>query len=311
MMCEPDWFFTVAITAPSSKQIDDDAITTVQKAYRMVFGRNVPARDQDNYLLLWTQTCLAFGVSHSTIEELRNVLPSLPNLTWPNVARVVGLDPSLGCEQLSEKPIQTLFLPTNFLQDFLGRAQRSAIYRRDKEQYFHVGSLAVKSILNRLGGFVYDTETEGLDALDFELELRMVHNTALLVAESKRSASSEVHAQVIAEATCLAASNNCLGYSIPIHVVVTNQEETTFYTYDPSAKKFYEREHFTMEDLQSESDLGEDPDDVRELQLQRMTVVLARDLFSLIVEGYYDFIQAAIHRCRLPLALQPYAVATK
>ncbi|KAK0439161.1 hypothetical protein EV421DRAFT_872897 [Armillaria borealis] len=130
----------------------------------------------------------------------------------------------------------------------------------------------------------------------------MVHNTALLVVESKRSASSEVHAQVIAEATCLAASNSRLGYSIPIHVVVTNQEETTFYTYDPSAKKFYEREHFTMEDLQSESDLGEDPDDVRELQLQRMTVVLARDLFSLIVEVYYDFIQATIHRCRLPLA---------
>lgn len=62
---------------------------------------------------------------------------------------------------------------------------------------------AVKSILIQLGGFVYDTEPEGLDALDFELEVRIVHNAALLVVESKRSASSEVHAQAIAEATCM------------------------------------------------------------------------------------------------------------
>ncbi len=159
MMSEPDWFFTVAITAPSSKQVDDDAIETVQKAYRMVFGRSVPARDQDNHLLLWTQTCLAFGVSQSIVKELRNVLPALPNLTWPSVARVVGLDPSLGREQLPEKPVQTLLLPTNFLHDLLGCAQRSAIYRRDNEQYFHVGSLVSPISLPLL--IVSDQRAEG------------------------------------------------------------------------------------------------------------------------------------------------------
>ncbi|PBK81816.1 hypothetical protein ARMGADRAFT_770710 [Armillaria gallica] len=284
MMSEPDWFFTVAITASSSKQVDDDAIETVRKAYRMVFGRSVPARDQDNHLLLWTQTCLAFGVSQSIVKELRDVLPALPNLTWPSVARVVGLDPSLGREQLPEKPVQTLLLPTNFLHDLLGCAQRSAIYRRDNEQYFHMGSLAVKDILIRLGGFIYDTEAEGLDALDFELELRMVHNTTLLVVESKRSASSDVHAQAIAEATCLAASNSRLGYSIPITVIVTNREETTFYTYNPPEKKFYFRTHLKIEYFRSECDL----EDVQELQLQRMTVIRASEPFSRLLTSFDD-----------------------
>ncbi|KAK0231901.1 hypothetical protein EDD85DRAFT_118867 [Armillaria nabsnona] len=294
MVCENDTastpFFTLAVTTPSSTGLGlgssvqaDDAIKTLRKAYRTVFGRNVPARDRDNHLLFWTQICFALGAHDSrAIKELRQILTSLPDLTWPNVARVVGLDPSLGCEQLSEKPIQILFLPDSFILELLGRAQRSGSFRKDEEEYSHLGSVAVKSILIQLGGFFYDTEPEGLDALDFELELRIVHNAALLVVESKRSASSEVHAQAIAEATCLAASNSRLGYSIPIHVIVTGREETTIYTYDPSTKKFYKREHFTMKDLQPEGDLDEDPKDVWEWQLQRMTAVRTSFFFKLL-----------------------------
>ncbi|KAK0190040.1 hypothetical protein F5146DRAFT_649048 [Armillaria mellea] len=253
-------FFTLAATMPSSTGPGprssvqaDDAIKTLRKAYRTVFGTNVPARDRDNHLLLWTQVCSARLEVHGNrvVEELRQILTSLPDLTWPNVARVVGLDPSLGCEQLSENPIQTLFLPDSFILKLLARAKRSGTYRRDNEEYSHLGSIAVKYILIQLGGFLYDNETEGLDALDFELELRIVHNAVLLVVESGRSASSEVHAQAIAEATCLAASNSRLGYSTPIHIIFTGRKETTFYTYDPSAKKFYKRQHFTMKDLQA------------------------------------------------------------
>ncbi|KAK0462817.1 uncharacterized protein EV420DRAFT_1139731 [Desarmillaria tabescens] len=42
-----------------------------------------------------------------------------------------------------------------------------------------------------------------------------------------------------------------------------------------------------------------------------MTCILGRELFSLIIEGYCDFIQATIRRFELPLALQPSSVATE
>ncbi|KAK0462818.1 uncharacterized protein EV420DRAFT_1139700 [Desarmillaria tabescens] len=191
-------FFTVAAILPSSS---DDAITILHRAYCTVFSRNfVPARD---HLLLWIQTCSALGVNDSVVEELREILLYLPDLTWQNVARVVGLGPSLGNEQLSEKPIQTLFLPITFVNTLLGTVQRSSRYRRDRQGYVHLGSTAVKSILlDLLRGFVYDNEGEDLDTSYFDFELRILGNAVLLVVEAKRSASSEVHAQALAEATC-------------------------------------------------------------------------------------------------------------
>ncbi|KAK0213809.1 hypothetical protein IW262DRAFT_332907 [Armillaria fumosa] len=326
-------FFTLAVTAPSFTWLGvgppvqvDDAIKTLRKAYQTVFGRNVPTRDRDKHLLLWTQICSAFGAHSGVVEKLRQILPSLPDLTWPNIARVVGLNPSLGSEQLSKKPLQTLFLPDSVILKLLGRARRSATYRRDHEKYSHLGSLGVKYVLIEFGGFAYDTENEGLDASDYELELRIVHNAALLVVESSRPATAGVHAQAIAEAKCLAASNSRLGYSTPVHVIVSGREQTTFYTYDPSAKRFYIRQHVTMKDMQSETDLGKDPEVARDFQLQRMTAVrtsgtvtdcglllmtrtVARDLLSLIVEVYYDSISAMMHRYRLPLALQPVSIS--
>ncbi|KAK0462823.1 uncharacterized protein EV420DRAFT_1139860 [Desarmillaria tabescens] len=317
-------FFTIAAILPSSS---DDVITILHRAYRTVFSRNfVPARD---HLLLWMKTCSALGVNDSVVEELREILPRLPDLTWKNVARVVGLDPSLGNEQLSEKPIQTLFLPVTLVNSLLGTAQRSSRYRRDRQGYVHLGSTAVKSILlDLLRGFVYDNEGEDLDASYFDFELRIVGNAVLLVVEAKRSASSEVHAQALAEATCLAASNSRSGYSLPIHVVITDREETTFYTYDrkqpppipsrlshisfpASAKQFYLRSDLKIEYFQRESVLGESPERLREWQLLRMTCILGRDLFSLIIEGYCDFIQATIRPFELPLALQPLDVTTE
>lgn len=321
-MCDNDVastpFFTLAVTAPSFTWLGvgppvqvDDAIKTLRKAYQTVFGRNIPARDRDKHLLFWTQICSALGAHSGVVEKLRQILPSLPDLTWPNITRIVGLDPSLGSEQLSENPLQTLYLPDSVILKLLGRARRSATYRRDHEKYSHLGSLGVKYILIEFGGFAYDTENEGIDASEYELELRIVHNAALLVVESNRPATSKVHAQAIAEATCLAASNSRLGYSNPIHVIVLGREQTTFYTYDPSVKQFYKRQHLTLKGMQCETDVGKGPEVVRDFQLQRMTAVLARDLFSLIVEVYHDFIAAMMHRYRLPLALQPCSVATE
>ncbi|PBK82477.1 hypothetical protein ARMGADRAFT_733802 [Armillaria gallica] len=306
MMCEPDWFFTLAVTAPSST----DSVKTLRKAYRTVVGRNVPARDQDDHLLLWIQVCSTLWVQDSVVEELRQILPCLPDLTWQNAAPIVGLDPSRGDEQLSGYPLQTLYLPTSFVHELLCSIRHSASYRNGERYYSRLGSCAVRTILTELGGFVYDTE-DGLYILSFEFELRMVHNAALLILESERwPDQTKVRAQAMAEARCLAASNSRLGYSFPIHIVITDLSETTIYTYDPSPKTFYKRAHFNVEDFRVDPDLG-DPTEDQTLQLLGMAGVLARALFCLMVEGYHDFIQATIRRFRLPLALQPCAVATE
>ncbi|SJL08801.1 uncharacterized protein ARMOST_12171 [Armillaria ostoyae] len=294
--------------APSST----DAVKTLRKAYRTVFGRNVPARDQDNHLPLWIQVCSTLWVQGSVVKELRQILPSLPDLTWQTVAPVLGLDPSRGDEQLSGYPLQTLYLPTSFVRELLRSIQRSVSYRNGQRYYARLGSCAVKTILTELGGFVYDTEEDGLYLSSFEFELRMAHNAAILILESERwPDQSKVRAQAIAEATCLAAANSRLGYSFPIHIVITDLCETTLYTYDPSTKKFYKRAHFKVEEFRVGPDLNRDPTEAQTLQLLGMAGVLARDLFCLMVEGYQDFIQATIRRFGLPLALQPYAVATE
>ncbi len=104
--------------------------------------------------------------------------------------------------------------------------------------------------------------------------------------------------------TGLAASNSRLGYSIPITVVVTNREETTFYTYNrkkyhnsskrisytllASEKKFYWRTHLKIEYFQRECDLDKDPEDVQELQLQRMTDIRASEPFSKLLTSFND-----------------------
>ncbi len=135
-MCEPDWLFTLAITAPSST----DAVKTLRKAYRTVFGTNVTTRDQDDHLLLWIQICSTLWVQESVVEELRQILPCLPDLTWQNAAPVLGLDPSRGDEQLSGYPLQTLYLPTFFVRELLCSIWRSASYRNGERYYTRLGS---------------------------------------------------------------------------------------------------------------------------------------------------------------------------
>lgn len=74
--------------------------------------------------------------------------------------------------------------------------------------------------------------------LSFKLEVKIVHNIALLMFESELwHDQTQVLAQAIAEVTCLAAWNSRLGYSFPIHIVITDLNQTTFYTFDPLAKK--------------------------------------------------------------------------
>ncbi|PBK82480.1 hypothetical protein ARMGADRAFT_1068170 [Armillaria gallica] len=242
-------FFDLVLIAPSSES-SDSAIKTVQRAYLTVFGKDVPVLDQDDHLLLWTQICSSPGVPDGIVEELRQILPSLPDLTWKNVARVVGLDSSRGDYQLSGKPIQKLYLPEKLIEELLNSAYGRK-YQNDKRQHVQLGSLAVKIILNNLGFSHYLFRSEP----SFKFEMRIALNAALLILESERSEPSdisEVCAQAIVEATCLAASNSRQGYSYPIHVVITDLYETRFYTYDPSAKKIHIRGYFRVESFGSE-----------------------------------------------------------
>ncbi|SJL18638.1 uncharacterized protein ARMOST_22235 [Armillaria ostoyae] len=213
--------------ASSSMQVDDDVIETAWKAYRTVVGRNIPAslRDQDNRLLLWTRIYSPLGVHGDVAEELRKILPCLPDLTWQNAAPVLGLGPSRGGEQLSGYPLQTLYLPTSFVRELLRSVWRSASYRNGQRHYALFGSCADSSMTQK----------------------RMVHDAALLILESERwSDQTKVRAQAIAEATFV--------YSFPIHIVITDLCETTLYTYNPSAKKFYKRAHFKIEEFRVEPD---------------------------------------------------------
>ncbi|SJL08798.1 uncharacterized protein ARMOST_12168 [Armillaria ostoyae] len=192
--------FNLVPIAPSSES-SDSAIKTVQRAYQTVFGKDVPVLDHDDHLLLWTQICSSPGVPDSIVEESRQILPSLPDLTWKNVARVVGLDSSRGDYQLSGKPIQTLYLPEKLIEELLN----SAYWRKhwnDKRRHVQLGSLAVKTILNKLGlcHDLFRSEPS------FKFEMRIAHNAALLILESERfepSDISEVCAQTIVEATCM------------------------------------------------------------------------------------------------------------
>ncbi|KAK0462822.1 uncharacterized protein EV420DRAFT_1139890 [Desarmillaria tabescens] len=285
--------FNVAVIEPSFSS-PSNAIETVQRAYHTVFGRDIPA-EGENYLLLLIQVCSTPGVPDSIVEELRKVLPSLPDLIWQNVAPVVGLNPSQGEEQLSgtRKRIQLLYFPDEFVDELLDTA-RWRKYWSDRGEYVQLGSSAVKYILNKLG--FSDGHILGASASRFEL--RIQRNAAVFMLESERWLDrTQVLVQAVAEVTCLAASNSRLGYSFPIHIVITDLYETTFYTYDPSVKKLYMRRHFRVEDFGCERDIGGDPTEVRESLLLRMIVVLTRDIFSLLMEAYHDYVKAKIPSC--------------
>ncbi|KAK0231819.1 hypothetical protein EDD85DRAFT_116598 [Armillaria nabsnona] len=220
------FLFDLAVITPSSGS-SDNAIKTVQTAYRTVFGRDVPAMDQDNHVVLWTQVCSSPGVPDSIVQELRQILPSLPDLTWMNAAPMVGLDPSRGEEQLSRKRMQILYFPDKFVDEIMDIA-RWRNFWSERRQYVQLGSFAVKMVLNKIGFGYEKIQSES----SFNLEVKIVHNAALLMFESELwHDQSQVLAQAIAEVTCLAASNSRLGYSFPIHIVITDLYQTTFYTY--------------------------------------------------------------------------------
>ncbi len=135
LMAPVTHLFNLVRIAPSSES-SDNAIKTVQRAYLTISGRTVPAEDRDNHLLLWTQVCSSSEVPDSIVEELRQILPSLPDLTWKNVARVIGLDPD---EELSTKPAQTLYSPDKFVDELLYNALLRKS-RSSKQRYGQLGS---------------------------------------------------------------------------------------------------------------------------------------------------------------------------
>ncbi|KAK0462831.1 uncharacterized protein EV420DRAFT_1140288 [Desarmillaria tabescens] len=188
--------FNLAVIAPSSFS-PSNAIETVQRAYRAVFGRDVLAEDSENHLLLWTQICSSPGVPDSVVEEIREVLPYLPDITWRSVARVVGLDPSQGNEQLPVKPTQTLYLSDKFVDELLYNA-RWIKYRHKKRKYVQLGSFAVKAVLDQM----YFAREVFVDESCSEFEVKIVRNAALLMMESERWPNqTQILAQAIAEVT--------------------------------------------------------------------------------------------------------------
>ncbi|KAK0231866.1 hypothetical protein EDD85DRAFT_117989 [Armillaria nabsnona] len=162
--------FNLAVIAPSTKS-SDSAIKTVQRAYHTLFGRDVPAVDRDNHVLLWTQVCSVPGVPDSIVQELRQILPSLPDLTCKNAAPMVGLDLSRGEEQLLRKRIQILYIPDN---------ARWRKFENDKRQLVQLGSFAMKMVLNKIGFGHEKVRSES----SFRFEVKIVHTAALLMLES-------------------------------------------------------------------------------------------------------------------------------
>ncbi len=218
--------FDLAVIAPSSGS-SDNAIKTVQRAYHTVFGRDVPAIDRDNYLVHWTQVCSSPGVPDSIVQELRQILPSLPDLTWKNVAPMVGLDPSRG-EELSRKRMQILYFPDKFVDKIMDFA-RWRIFWSERRQYVQLGSFvsviaphhcllltsevkAVKMVLNKIGFGYEKIQSES----SFNLEVKIVHNAALLMFESELwHDQTQMLAQAIAEVTCM-----LLNIQIPVLISV-------------------------------------------------------------------------------------------
>ncbi|KAK0190051.1 hypothetical protein F5146DRAFT_649373 [Armillaria mellea] len=221
---------------------------------------------------------------------------------------MVGFDPSLGEEQLSQKRMQILHIPDKFIGEIMDFARWGNFWSK-RRQYLQLGSFvsaispqrsllftsemrAVKMALNKLGFGYGRIESE----FSFKLEVKIVHNTALSIFESElRHDQTQVLAQALAEVTCLAAWNSRLGYSFPIHIVITDLNQTTFYTFDPLAEELYLRKHFRVERFEEECDVGGDPWEVR--QLLRMTPILAQNLFSLLMEEYHDYVQVKISLC--------------
>ncbi|PBK82447.1 hypothetical protein ARMGADRAFT_732973 [Armillaria gallica] len=59
----------------------DCAINAVRSAYHTVFGRNPPADEWDNQLLLWLRICCEIGVDDDIVKTTRRFFPSLPDLS--------------------------------------------------------------------------------------------------------------------------------------------------------------------------------------------------------------------------------------
>ncbi len=59
----------------------DCAINAVRSAYYTVFGRNPPADEWDNQLLLWLRVCVELGADHDIVKTTRRFFHSLPDLS--------------------------------------------------------------------------------------------------------------------------------------------------------------------------------------------------------------------------------------
>ncbi len=59
----------------------DCAINAVRSAYYTVFGRNPPADEWDNQLLLWLRVCVELGADHAIVKTTRRFFHSLPDLS--------------------------------------------------------------------------------------------------------------------------------------------------------------------------------------------------------------------------------------
>ncbi|KAK0201226.1 hypothetical protein DFS33DRAFT_1117236 [Desarmillaria ectypa] len=306
--------------APSQTEIDA-AIQTVRKAYFVVFRKQPPARDRDNYLLLWKAVYSGLGVHVDLIDDLKKALPSLSKVTWEDVAKVLNLDPSRGNEQFSKKSIQNIYLPHSFIKHLLDDARTSLLTygdlkeHKNERQHVQLASFIIRAILKEFGGIIHDTAEERLPASDtssggpVEVELRIKSKIILLIAEFKKriglDPQHQVLAQAVAESTCVDLWNRSLGYTFPIHAITIDLKETTVYTWDPKTETPSIRVNLECAEFVH-------TDDEEYIQsFLRMVPVLTRLLFSIVVEGYGEYIKAKLSQLTLPETLKKPIAMTK
>ncbi|KAK0462828.1 uncharacterized protein EV420DRAFT_1745430 [Desarmillaria tabescens] len=283
--------------APTQAEVDAAQNEKLRRIYVIACGKEPPAQDKDNTYFMWRCSCKGLGINGQLIDELREALPSLSKVTWEDVTKELNLDPLRGNEQFSGKPIQNLYLPHSFIKTLLDDARTSLLAyghpteHKNERQHIQLASFIIRAILKVFGGVIRDTSEERLPASNtssggsVEVELRIKNKIIIFVAEFKKlirgDPNHKVLAQAVAEVTCVEQYNRFLGYTFPIHAITTDLEETAVYTWDHDTS--YLDGSYTV----------------------------TRSLFSVVVEGYTEYIKEELNQLALPATLKKPIATSK
>ncbi|PBK70552.1 hypothetical protein ARMSODRAFT_1018082 [Armillaria solidipes] len=132
----------------------DCAINAVRSAYCTVFGRNPPADERNNQLLLWLRICCEIGVDNDIVKTTRRFFPSLPDLSlrqWNVAGRLLDLPEALETHTAVSKTIY-IFQFLKRLQNEAELPEQNMLHRH--EQYI----TAICHTLLSLAGFDLGSE---------------------------------------------------------------------------------------------------------------------------------------------------------